>query len=448
VIKLFSGPALSAGRLRRLRSKLRDERSGRVVFVSHCLLNENTRYLGGAFRPGVVREVVDPCVKDGIGICQMRCPEQLAWGGVLKRRLLILYGRPRLGPAIRPLSPVLITYTALRYRRLAARVARQIADYQKGGFEVVGVVGVDASPTCGVTTTIDLNASLDAIVGCPLNRLDRGFMNDTVVNGSARPGRGLFISALSDALARQGRRVPLLRHDLRSEAPGSPLSPGPVPAGLAGRRRTQRPPATVVAAARKVLTRRLGDAAACEAIGTAAGRYRELTERIPPRLNRGGQHLLAQCAFTIAVHRALTDRGTMPADATGLVSDIVFEANRAADDWLHRLARARHRDAWERLRWQSRLLCRRYYAPPAWELHEVPVPGGYGLDITRCAIAEYYRDLGLSGLCEQTICAQDARVAQHYGTPAGISFTRAGTLAGGAGRCDFRYRPLTPRRSP
>jgi hypothetical protein len=52
----------------------------------------------------------------------------------------------------------------------------------------------------------------------------------------------------------------LLRHDLRSEVPGSPLSPGPVPAGLAGRPRTQRPPAVVVAAARMVLRRRLGDA--------------------------------------------------------------------------------------------------------------------------------------------------------------------------------------------
>ena len=288
MIKLSSGPVLGAGRFRGLRSQLRDERSGRVVFISHCLLNENTRYLGGAFRPGAVHEVVDPYLQDGIGICQMPCPEQLAWGGVLKRRLLLVYGRPWLGRVIRPLLPALTAYTALRYRLLAGRVAGQIADYQNSGFDVVGVVGVDASPTCGVTTTLDLNASLDAILRCPLHRLDRSFMNDTVINGSARLGRGLFINALDGALARRGRQVPLLRHDLRSEAPGSPLSPGPVPAGLVGRPRTQRPPAAVVAAARKVLTRRLGDAAACAAIGAATGRYRELTERVPPGLNRGG----------------------------------------------------------------------------------------------------------------------------------------------------------------
>ena len=233
MIKLSTGPAPPVGRLRGLRSRLRDERSGRVVFVSHCLLNQNTRYLGGAFRPGVVHEVVDPYLQDGTGICQLPCPEQLAWGGVLKRHLLRLYGRPWLGPVIRPLRPALTAYTALRYRLLARRVAGQIADYQKSGFDVVGVVGVDASPTCGVATTLDLDASLGAILGCPLNRLDRGFMNDTVVGGSARTGQGLFIDALCDALARRGRQVRLLRHDLRSEAPGSPLSPGPVPAGLA-----------------------------------------------------------------------------------------------------------------------------------------------------------------------------------------------------------------------
>lgn len=98
MIKLSSGPVLAAGRLHGLRSRLRDERSGRVVFVSHCLLNQNTRYLGGAFRPGVVHEVIDPYLRDGTGICQMPCPEQLAWGGVLKRHLLHLYGRPWLGP--------------------------------------------------------------------------------------------------------------------------------------------------------------------------------------------------------------------------------------------------------------------------------------------------------------------------------------------------------------
>lgn len=37
---------------------LKDPRSGRVVFVSHCLLNQNVRYLGGAVAPGAINEQV------------------------------------------------------------------------------------------------------------------------------------------------------------------------------------------------------------------------------------------------------------------------------------------------------------------------------------------------------------------------------------------------------
>jgi hypothetical protein len=31
--------------------RLADARSNKVIFVSHCLLDENVRYLGGAFMP-------------------------------------------------------------------------------------------------------------------------------------------------------------------------------------------------------------------------------------------------------------------------------------------------------------------------------------------------------------------------------------------------------------
>lgn len=78
---------------------LPDARSGRVVFLSHCLLNQNTRYLGGAACPGVVIAAVERYVQDGTGIVQMPCPEQRVWGGVLKRRLLWLLNHRRVAGA-------------------------------------------------------------------------------------------------------------------------------------------------------------------------------------------------------------------------------------------------------------------------------------------------------------------------------------------------------------
>ena len=104
-------------------AQLRDERSGRVLFVSHCLLNENVRYPGGAFRPGLVAELVDEAERRGWGVYQMPCPEQRAWGGVLKRHMLRAYG-----------SKGGLLY---RYRQPLQR----------------GFVGVGASPSCGVRPT-------------------------------------------------------------------------------------------------------------------------------------------------------------------------------------------------------------------------------------------------------------------------------------------------------
>ena len=62
---------MSQPRLQVLLRQLEDERGKRVIFVSHCVLNENTRYLGGAFRSGCVDELVDQFQQEGLGISQI-----------------------------------------------------------------------------------------------------------------------------------------------------------------------------------------------------------------------------------------------------------------------------------------------------------------------------------------------------------------------------------------
>ena len=169
-----------------IRDRLADARSRRVVFVSHCLLNENVRFLGGATRAGAVCEVVDPYLRDGVGIVQLPCPEQHAWGGVLKRSMLRLYGRPilRRRAVRRSFVAVARRVTEFEYARLARRAAAEIADYISCGFEVVDVVGVGASPSCGVTTTVDLDGAIAAMAAC-----DRDTLDPTMVNNRGRRQR-------------------------------------------------------------------------------------------------------------------------------------------------------------------------------------------------------------------------------------------------------------------
>jgi predicted secreted protein len=212
---------------RELRSRLRDDRSERVVFVAHCLLNENVRYLGGACRPGDIREIVDGLQRQNVGICQMPCPEQRVWGGVLKRYLLALYGSNRLTTGfIRPLvAALLLAYTRWRYRRLARAMARQIADYRSSGFDVPAVVGVDTSPSCGVCYTLDVGAALEALAKCDPATIDRVTFNRDVVAATRVAGEGLFIKALREELARRGPRVRFFAHDLMAELEQRPIPP-------------------------------------------------------------------------------------------------------------------------------------------------------------------------------------------------------------------------------
>lgn len=212
-------------RVGQLRHQLRDARGGRVVFVSHCLLNENVRYLGGATRSGAIDEVVLAILDQGVGLVQMPCPEQQAWGGVLKPLMLLGYGRgegwaryrsTRLAAAMG-----LTMWSRATFAPLARRVAREIADYQNAGMRVVGVVGVRASPSCGVGCTLALDKALDTVAGCPLRQLTVASMNDRVVAASRRPGPGLFVGALQAALSRRGVAVPFLEHDLLAELDGA-----------------------------------------------------------------------------------------------------------------------------------------------------------------------------------------------------------------------------------
>jgi uncharacterized protein YbbK (DUF523 family) len=210
-----------------LATRLADDRRRRVAFVSHCLLNENTRYLGGAFKAGAVPEVVNGLLEAGVGISQMPCPEQRAWGGVLKRLLLRAHGikGSPLYPLRRPLLCMFVAYTRLAYARLARGVAREIADYQQSGYEVTGVIGVGSSPSCGVRNTLDMRRSLEVIAACPIALIDRTTMNERAVAGCRTLGEGIFIQQLRRRLDSAGIEVPFVEYDIVAEMRGDHQDP-------------------------------------------------------------------------------------------------------------------------------------------------------------------------------------------------------------------------------
>lgn len=128
-----------------------DARSKTILFVAHCLLNQNSISDGTAAYPGSVKHIVALLLESGIGIVQLPCPELMCLG--LDR-----------GDQNGAAAPVIVENTRIRkaleqeaaiakLNALVATIVFQIFEYLKYGFDIKGIVGINRSPSCGVETT-------------------------------------------------------------------------------------------------------------------------------------------------------------------------------------------------------------------------------------------------------------------------------------------------------
>ena len=109
-----------------------------MVLLAHCILNPNAKIAGAAQTRGAIPGVLEGLLQDGVGIVQLPCPEQ-TFGGCRR------WGMTR------------EQYDVPCYRKhcrsLLEDVVEQMEDYLRNGYEVLGIVGVDGSPSCGVDRT-------------------------------------------------------------------------------------------------------------------------------------------------------------------------------------------------------------------------------------------------------------------------------------------------------
>lgn len=114
-----------------------DPRSGKVVFLSHCMLNQNARIVRAADFPAMFELLIEYLQKKQVGLIQMPCPELYCLG--LGRRAV------RVGlesPAGRQ-----------RLERLIDDLVFTIREYLFQDFQIIGILGKQGSPACGVTRT-------------------------------------------------------------------------------------------------------------------------------------------------------------------------------------------------------------------------------------------------------------------------------------------------------
>lgn len=152
------------------------ERSRKVIFVSHCLLNQNVKSLGRERAQGAIKELVELFAESGVGIVQLPCP-QLDFNGGLHRT-----------------SKQKEACDTKKYRdfcrNLSKLILQQIEKYLEKDYNVLGILGVEFSPTCAV------------------HQLENGSRNV--------PGKGIFFEEFEGEMRKKNFQVPIVGVNLNN----------------------------------------------------------------------------------------------------------------------------------------------------------------------------------------------------------------------------------------
>jgi len=152
------------------------ERSKKVVFVSHCLLNQNVRPAGSEKYPGAVKDLLELFAEAGIGIVQLPCPH-IEFNEGLNRKL-----KPK------------TSYETNGYleccQRISSQLIEDIEKYLREDYSVVAIIGVELSSTCGV------------------HQVENGRRNV--------PGKGILIEEIEKNMQKKNFQVPIIGINLNN----------------------------------------------------------------------------------------------------------------------------------------------------------------------------------------------------------------------------------------
>ncbi len=115
-----------------------DGRSMKVVFVAHCALNQNSRHVNCADFPAMFEGLLEGLREMNVGIVQMFCPEFTGIG----------LARDWPKETIRESLDDPVPNARLQVK--VDEIIYQIREYRRQKVHVVGILGKNGSPSCGV----------------------------------------------------------------------------------------------------------------------------------------------------------------------------------------------------------------------------------------------------------------------------------------------------------
>lgn len=165
-------------------------RSRKILIVCNCLLNANAKVFPLAQCGGVYTQSLSQSIAAGVGLLQLPCPETVYFG--LKR-----WGMTR------------EQYDTLTFRNSCRQILEpslaQISAYADAGYELLGIVGMDGSPNCGVNKTCfgfsGGEICAPAVVDAQRKNISFG------------KGKGVFMEILASMLEQMGLVIPFTAID-------------------------------------------------------------------------------------------------------------------------------------------------------------------------------------------------------------------------------------------
>jgi len=188
---------------------------------------------------------------------------------------------------------------------------------------------------------------------------------------------------------------------------------------------------------RKFLVTRMSREEADRTLEAVWRRYAESAQSVPNDEGFGPTIVLHLAAITIALHQTLMDSGRTDEAATQLVVDVGWLIYRkmGAVAWV--LSRRAGKDRFHRMTAATQMFRRFPFSSPAYQWKEVAAEANVvAFDCVRCPAAQYFASKNKSALCVRTFCNLDFPLAKDWGG----ELDRTGSIAGGAERCDFRWR--------
>lgn len=160
----------------------------KVLFVSHCILNTAAKVVlynqeEIVAEENLRKQFMQKVIENGIQLVQLPCPE------------FTLYGTKRWGHVSDQFDNV---FFRTHCRNILSPVIQQLKEYLENEdmFEVLGFVGVDGSPSCGVdyTCRADWYGAFDG----------RTDLEETLQSCRLSNGSGVFMRVLKEILAEEG----------------------------------------------------------------------------------------------------------------------------------------------------------------------------------------------------------------------------------------------------